>query len=162
MAAVTMLYLEPVGNAASHQGWQRCPLFNPLTTAGKGSDMHGVTGIGGIIIKSKDAAGLQQWYATQLGIEVQTWGGTVFDSSPGVEGAENALVWAVHDDTSAQFENTTAPFIVNYRVHDLESLIAKLKAAGCRVSENVVRSEFGLFAWVIDPDGNKAELWQAL
>nr|MDM4802526.1 glyoxalase [Xanthomonas phaseoli pv. phaseoli] len=82
--------------------------------------------------------------------------------SPGVEGAENALVWAVHDDTSAQFENTTAPFIVNYRVHDLESLIAKLKAAGCRVSENVVRSEFGLFAWVIDPDGNKAELWQAL
>lgn len=44
--------------------------------------MHGVTGIGGIIIKSKDAAGLQQWYATQLGIEVQTWGGTVFDSSP--------------------------------------------------------------------------------
>lgn len=124
--------------------------------------MHGVTGIGGIIIKSKDAPGLQRWYAAQLGIEVQTWGGTVFDTSAGVEGAENALAWAVQDETSAQFENTTAPFIVNYRVDDLESLIAKLKAAGCRVSEKIVKSEFGLFARVIDPDGNKAELWQAI
>ncbi|KLD72432.1 glyoxalase [Xanthomonas pisi DSM 18956] len=124
--------------------------------------MHAVTGIGGIIIKSKDAPALRQWYATQLGIEVQTWGGAVFDTGASAEGAENPLVWAVHDEASAQFENTTAPFIVNYRVDDLESLIAKLKAAGCQVSDTVVKSEFGLFAWVIDPDGNKAELWQAL
>ncbi|MCS3748667.1 putative enzyme related to lactoylglutathione lyase [Xanthomonas arboricola] len=122
--------------------------------------MHAVNGIGGIIIKSKDATALRTWYATQLGIDVQAWGGTVFDAGSREGGPENPLAWAIHEQASNQFENTAAPFIVNYRVDDVESLVERLRAAGCQVSETVTTSEFGLFAWVIDPDGNKAELWQ--
>ncbi|MCC4588843.1 VOC family protein [Xanthomonas sp. NCPPB 1067] len=122
--------------------------------------MHAVNGIGGIIIKSNDAAALRTWYATQLGIDVQAWGRTVFDTGSREGSLENPLAWAIHDQASSQFENTAAPFIVNYRVDDVESLVERLRAAGCQVSETVTTSEFGLFAWVIDPDGNKAELWQ--
>jgi predicted enzyme related to lactoylglutathione lyase len=123
--------------------------------------MKRVTGIGGIMFKAKDAPALQAWYKRHLGIDVQVWGGTAFswadaDGKP----TGGTTVWSIHSDTSDQFAPSKAAFMVNYRVDDLQALVAALKLEGCNVLEKIDDSEYGKFAWVIDPEGNKVELWE--
>jgi predicted enzyme related to lactoylglutathione lyase len=123
--------------------------------------MKRVTGIGGIFFKAKDAPALQAWYKRHLGIDVQPWGGTAFqwtddDGKP----APGMTVWSIATEQSNQFAPSTAPFMVNYRVDDLGALIDALREEGCNVLEKVDDSEYGKFGWVIDPEGNKVELWQ--
>ena len=118
-----------------------------------------VTGIGGIFLKAKDPAMLRTWYKTHLGIDVQAWGGTAFrwaDSSGRAIAGKTA--WFVGDGKN--FAPSTASFMVNYRVSDLHGLLATLRAEGCNVLEKSEESEFGKFGWVMDPEGNKVELWQ--
>jgi predicted enzyme related to lactoylglutathione lyase len=123
--------------------------------------MKRVTGIGGIFFKAKDAPALQAWYRRHLGIDVQPWGGTAFswtdDSGKPVGGM---TVWSIGALDSDPFAPGSASFMVNYRVEDLHALVKVLREEGCHVLEKVEESEFGKFAWVIDPDGNKVELWQ--
>ena len=69
-------------------------------------------------------------------------------------------IWTISDASSNAFAPSTAPFMVNYRVADLHALVAALRAEGCNVLEKVDESEYGKFAWVIDPEGNKVELWE--
>ena len=123
--------------------------------------MKRVTGIGGIFFKAKDAPALRAWYQQHLGIDVQDWGGAAFtwadaDGNP----TGGMTVWSVSPQESKQFAPSTASFMVNYRVEDVHALIAALKAEGCNVLEKVEDSEYGKFGWVIDPEGNKIELWQ--
>lgn len=123
--------------------------------------MKRVTGIGGIFFKAKDAPALQAWYKRHLGIDVQSWGGTAFtwtdsDGKP----AGGMTIWSVAAESSKQFDPSTAPFMINYRVDDLHALVAALKEEGCNVLPKIDDSEYGKFAWVIDPEGNKVELWQ--
>ena len=123
--------------------------------------MKRVIGIGGIFFKAKDAPALQQWYKRYLGIDVQEWGGAAFswaDSEGQPTGG--TTIWSINPEESDQFAPGTAPFMINYRVEDLFALIAELKAEGCNVLDETSDSEFGKFAWVIDPEGNKVELWQ--
>ena len=123
--------------------------------------MKRVTGIGGIFFKAKDASALQAWYKRHLGIDVQQWGGTVFnwvDSDGNPTGG--STVWSIGPNEGDQFAPSKAPFMVNYRVEDLYALVAALKQEGCNVLEKIDDSEYGKFAWVIDPEGNKVELWQ--
>ena len=123
--------------------------------------MKRVTGIGGIFLKAKDAPALRAWYQRHLGIDVQAWGGTAFswaDSDGKPTGG--TTVWSVAPYESDQFAPGNASFMVNYRVEDLLSLVAALKAEGCNVLDKIDDSEYGKFAWVIDPEGNKVELWQ--
>jgi predicted enzyme related to lactoylglutathione lyase len=121
--------------------------------------MSRVTGIGGIFLKAKDPAMLRAWYKTHLGIDVQAWGGTAFrwvdDSGHPIAGK---TAWSVGD--GKYFAPSTASFMVNYRVSDLHGLLAALRAEGCNVLEKTEESEFGKFGWVMDPEGNKVELWQ--
>ena len=119
--------------------------------------MKRVTGIGGIFFKAKDAPALRAWYKRHLGIDVQDWGGTAFTWSDADGGM---TVWSVAPETSNQFAPSNATFMVNYRVDDLQGLIAALKAEGCNVLDKINDSEYGKFGWVIDPEGNKVELWQ--
>ena len=124
--------------------------------------MKRVTGIGGVFFKAKDAPALQAWYKTHLGIDVQAWGGTAFPWTD-AEGQPTggSTVWSVAAQDSDQFAPSQAAFMVNYRVADLLALVAALKAEGCHVLDEVNDSEeYGKFAWVIDPEGNKVELWQ--
>lgn len=123
--------------------------------------MKRVTGIGGIFFKAKDAPALREWYQRHLGVDVQPWGGAAFSwaDSNGTPTA-GTTIWSVAPDTSNQFAPGTATFMVNYRVDDVHALVAALKAEGCNVLDKVDESEFGKFAWVIDPEGNKVELWQ--
>ena len=121
--------------------------------------MSRVTGIGGIFLKAKDPAMLRAWYKKHLGIDVQAWGGTAFrwvDSSGHAIAGKTA--WAVGDGKN--FAPSTASFMVNYRVSDLHGLLATLRAEGCDVLEKTEESQFGKFGWVMDPEGNKVELWQ--
>jgi predicted enzyme related to lactoylglutathione lyase len=121
--------------------------------------MSRVTGIGGIFIKAKDPAMLRAWYKKHLGIDVQAWGGAKFrwvDSSGQPFAGKTA--WSVGDGKN--FAPSTSSFMVNYRVADLHGLLAALRAEGCDVLEKTEESEFGKFGWVMDPEGNKVELWQ--
>jgi len=121
--------------------------------------MARVTGIGGIFFKARDAVALRAWYREHLGIDVQEWGGTTFrwNDPPAPEGA---TVWSVFPATSKYFDPSPAPFMVNYRVADLAAMLADLRAAGCNVDDKVEESEYGKFGWVMDPEGNRIELWQ--
>jgi predicted enzyme related to lactoylglutathione lyase len=121
--------------------------------------MKRVTGIGGVFLRAKDPAALRAWYRTHLGMDVQDWGGVSFrwaDDQGNPTGG--TTVWSVGDGT--YFAPSTAPFMVNYRVDDLHALLSKLREEGCQVLDRVDDSEFGKFGWVMDPEGNKVELWQ--
>jgi predicted enzyme related to lactoylglutathione lyase len=118
-----------------------------------------VTGVGGIFLRAKDPKMLRAWYKQHLGIDVQEWGGTSFrwtDNSGWPIAGKTA--WFVGDGKN--FAPSTSSFMVNYRVSDLDGLLAALRAEGCEVLEKTEQSEYGKFGWVMDPEGNKVELWQ--
>jgi predicted enzyme related to lactoylglutathione lyase len=123
--------------------------------------MKRVTGIGGIFFCAKDPAALRTWYKTHLGIDVTPWGGAVFNWADSVpDPAKGSTIWSVGSADSGQFAPGTASFMINYRVDDLAALLAALRAEGCNVLDQTDDSEYGKFGWVIDPEGNKVELWQ--
>ncbi|HEY4187914.1 MAG TPA: VOC family protein [Polyangia bacterium] len=123
--------------------------------------MKRVTGIGGIFFKAKDSAALRAWYQRHLGIDVQAWGGTAFSwADANGKPPAGTTVWSIGAQDSDQFAPSTASFMINYRVEDLLVLVAALRAEGCNVLDKIDDSEYGKFAWVIDPEGNKVELWQ--
>ena len=115
--------------------------------------MKRVTGIGGVFFKSADPKRLSEWYQRHLGIPVQPWGGAAFDG-PGT------TAWNIFESGSNYFDPGKAQFMVNYRVDKLQPLLEALRAEGCQVDDKVDESEFGKFGWVVDPDGNKIELWE--
>jgi catechol 2,3-dioxygenase-like lactoylglutathione lyase family enzyme len=123
--------------------------------------MKRVTGIGGVFFKSPDPKRLVEWYRVHLGFDVEEWGGVVFQwSGPDNPTGTGTTVWSPFKEDSEHFAPSRAPFMFNYRVDDLHALIAALRAEGCQVDGEVQESEYGKFGWVIDPDGNKVELWQ--
>ncbi len=123
--------------------------------------MKRVTGIGGIFFKSKDPKALGAWYKKHLGIPVQTWGGAAFrwDGPDNPQGT-GTTAWSLFPADTNHFAPSAASFMVNYRVEDLTALLSTLRAEGVQVEDKVDESEYGKFGWVIDPEGNKIELWQ--
>jgi len=123
--------------------------------------MKRVTGIGGIFFHAKDPATLRAWYKKHLGIDVQSWGGAAFtwadDAGNPVKGT---TAWSIGAADNNHFAPSKATFMVNYRVDDLAALLEALRAEGCNVLDKMDDSEYGKFGWVIDPEGNKVELWQ--
>jgi predicted enzyme related to lactoylglutathione lyase len=122
--------------------------------------MEKVTGIGGIFFKSKDPKALGEWYARNLGLDVQPWGGAMFSWGAGSDDASGSTLWSPFPADTKHFEPSSAPFMLNYRVRDLDAMLAQLRAAGARVDEKTDDSEYGRFGWAMDPEGNRFELWQ--
>jgi predicted enzyme related to lactoylglutathione lyase len=121
--------------------------------------MKRVTGIGGVFIKAKDPKKLRAWYKVHLGIDVQTWGGASFRCVDAAGAPVNGkTAWYVGDGST--FAPSEAPFMVNYRVADLHGLLKALREEGCQVLDKTEQSDFGIFGWAMDPEGNKVELWQ--
>jgi predicted enzyme related to lactoylglutathione lyase len=123
--------------------------------------MKRVTGIGGIFFKARDPVALREWYRRHLGVDVQEWGGAAFrwigdDGAP----AGGTTIWSIGEATGDAFAPSASSFMINYRVADVRALVDALRAEGCHVMDKVDDSEYGVFAWVIDPEGNKVELWQ--
>ncbi len=123
--------------------------------------MKRVTGIGGIFFKSKDPKALGAWYKAHLGIDVGDWGGFAFQwKGPDNPDGVGSTIWSPFKAETQYFAPSTASFMINYRVDDLHALLAVLREEGVKVEEKVEESDYGKFGWVIDPDGNKLELWQ--
>lgn len=123
--------------------------------------MTRVTGIGGIFFNAKDPATLRAWYKTHLGIDVQPWGGAAFAWADAAGNPmKGTTIWSINSGGSDQFAPGKASFMINYRVDDLAALLTALRADGCNVLDKTEDSEYGKFGWVLDPEGNKVELWQ--
>ena len=132
-------------------------------TAWKGKQliMKRVTGIGGIFFSAKDPKALCAWYKTHLGIDVQDWGGAAFDwTDADGNPTKGTTAWLIDAAGGNHFAPSKATFMVNYRVADLAALLQALRDEGCDVLEKTDDSEYGKFGWVMDPEGNKVELWQ--
>lgn len=123
--------------------------------------MKRVTGVGGIFFKAKDPKALAAWYKTHLGVDVQDWGGAQFpwtdDAGKPIAGT---TAWMISPESSKKYLPGTASFMVNYRVADLNALMDALRAEGCNVLEQSDDPDYGKFGWVVDPEGNKVELWE--
>ncbi len=121
--------------------------------------MAQVKGIGGIFFKAKDPAKLQAWYQEHLGLPNSESGVTFeWDKIDGIEG--KMTIWSPFPQDTTYFEPTTAPFMINYIVDDLDGLLAQLRAKGVQVDEKVEDYDYGRFGWAVDPEGNRFELWQ--
>ena len=116
-----------------------------------------VLGIGGVFFKSPDQDQLRAWYMQNLGIQ----NGAAFQWRPHDQPAtERLTVWSIFPDASPYFDPSQARFMINYIVDDLDAILAKLENGGVRVDPKRENHEYGRFAWIYDPDGNKIELWE--
>ena len=120
--------------------------------------MTHVTGIGGIFFKAEDPKSLKEWYREHLGIDAGDYGATFNwrdDNDPTKQGQ---TLWTPFPKDTKYFDPGTAPFMINYRVADLDGLVKALREEGVEVKSE--SSEYGNFAWISDPEGNRIELWE--
>ena len=122
--------------------------------------MKRVTGIGGIFFQARDPVSLRAWYKQHLGIDAQEWGAAFPWTDEAGKPVNGTTAWSIGAAGGDQFAPSTSSFMVNYRVHDLVALLKALRAEGCQVLDKMDDSEYGKFGWVMDPEGNKVELWQ--
>ncbi len=122
--------------------------------------MERVRGIGGVFFKAKDPAKVRAFYRDLLGVPIEDWGGARFGWREHDPRGDAATVWSPFSADTTYFKPSEAPFMVNFRVDDLDAMLAQLRAAGAPVDERIDESEFGRFGWVMDPEGNRVELWQ--
>ena len=116
--------------------------------------MGKVTGIGGVFFKAEDPAKLYAWYEKHLGIARKD-GYVAFPDQP-----EGLTTWSIFKKQSDYFAPSVSPMMINYRVEDLDGLLEALRAEGVEIDPNRQDYEFGRFAWIMDPEGNKIELWE--
>jgi predicted enzyme related to lactoylglutathione lyase len=125
--------------------------------------MKYVTGIGGIFFKANDPKKLAEWYREHLGLEVEEWGGLSFrENDPANQNPRRqaATVWSPFAPDTDYFAPSEKPFMINFRVTNLDALLTKLRSEGVTVDEKTDKSDFGYFGWAMDPEGNRIELWE--
>lgn len=123
--------------------------------------MARVTGIGGVFFKSRgDHTALAAWYAKHLGITLEPWGGAILRWPDDHATDKGLTVWSVAEHASDWFSPSTASFMINYRVDDMAGLLAQLRTHSVAIVKGPDSAENGVFAWIMDPDGNKIELWE--
>ncbi|MCC6988918.1 MAG: VOC family protein [Acidobacteria bacterium] len=122
--------------------------------------MKRVTGIGGVFFKAKDPKALGAWYRKHLGLNVEDWGGVTFRWADDNPSGAGTTIWNPFKEDTSYVGPSTSSFMINFRVADLQGLLAALRAEGCDVQDKVDESDFGKFGWVLDPEGNKLELWE--
>jgi catechol 2,3-dioxygenase-like lactoylglutathione lyase family enzyme len=117
-----------------------------------------ITGVGGIFFKSKDPKALAAWYRDVLGLPVEDWGGAVLKTD--APGHPAVVVWNAFPDKTDYMAPSARDFMVNFAVDDLDALLVKLAAKGVTILKRDDTDSNGKFAWILDPDGTKIELWQ--
>jgi predicted enzyme related to lactoylglutathione lyase len=123
--------------------------------------MAKVTGIGGVFFKSTgDSAALAAWYQKHLGLKLEDWGGAILRWPDDKAEDEGLTVWSVAKKDTKWFSPSNAAFMINYRVDNLAELLEQLRAGGVEIVQGPDSAENGKFAWIMDPDGNKVELWE--
>jgi len=125
--------------------------------------MARVTGIGGVFFKSRsDHTQLAAWYARHLGLQLEEWGGAILKWPEDKAEDRGLTVWTVAEKNSQWFSPSESSFMINYRVDDLDALLTQLRGDGVSIVKGPESHENGRFAWILDPDGNKIELWQPM
>ena len=123
--------------------------------------MAKVTGIGGVFFKStNDGKALAAWYQKHLGMALEDFGAAILRWPEDKAEDKGVTVWMVAGKDSKWFSPSNSSFMINYRVDDLDALLAQLRAEGVQVVQGPDSAENGKFAWIMDPDGNKVELWE--
>jgi predicted enzyme related to lactoylglutathione lyase len=122
--------------------------------------MKKVTGIGGIFFKCKDSKKMSAWYKTHLGLDTNDYGATFRWREEEDLSKEGATQWSPFAETTKYFEPSTKEFMINYRVADLESLVAQLKKEGVTIVDNIETYDYGKFVHIMDMEGNKVQLWE--
>ena len=117
-----------------------------------------VTGIGGVFIKARDPKALAAWYRDVLGMPVQPWGGAALRND--APGHPPKTAWSVFDASSDHFAPSNSAFMINYAVDDMDAMVKRLEDKGVTVLKRTDDDAFGRFAWIVDPEGNKVELWE--
>jgi predicted enzyme related to lactoylglutathione lyase len=118
--------------------------------------MERVLGVGGVFFKARNPQKLAEWYATHLGVPFdagQTYG--TFTAAAG-----DQTVWSIFPADTTYFAPSTAPFMINFRVRNVKAMLAQLRAGGVHVEDRVEEYDYGSFGWVMDPEGNRIELWE--
>lgn len=120
-----------------------------------------VTGIGGIFFFSDNIEEIKDWYAKNLGLEINAWGSSSFESR-NIDRPEeiNSLQWTPFKKDSDYFAPSKKEFMINYRVQNIELLLQKLKDNGVTILDEIASYDFGKFVHIMDAEGNKIELWE--
>ncbi len=125
--------------------------------------MAKVTGIGGVFFKSANKGGeLAKWYQKNLGLDLESWGGAILRWPDDKAGDGGLTVWSTADADTKWFSPSESSFMINYRVDNLDELLDQLKQNGVEIVGGPDSAENGKFAWIMDPDKNKVELWEPM
>jgi len=121
--------------------------------------MKRVTGIGGIFFKSEDPKKLYDWYERHLGIKHQPDSGAMFQWRDAEDSTKKGMtIWSIFPASTKYFNPSHSSFMLNYRVENLDELLKLLREEG--IDSKREDSDYGKFAWIMDPDGNRIELWE--
>jgi predicted enzyme related to lactoylglutathione lyase len=124
--------------------------------------MKKVTGIGGILFKSKDPNAMNEWYKTHLGLETSPYG-TSFEWRESEDTTKKGLTqWAPFAETTKYFEPSAKDFMINYRVDNLEALVEELKKENVTILDAIETYDYGKFIHILDLEGNKIQLWEPI
>lgn len=129
-----------------------------LSTAAQAEPAGRITGIGGVFLKSKDPKALARWYRDVLGLPIEPWGGAMLRYD--APGHPPVVVWNAFPDSSDYMAPSTREFMINFAVDDLDAYLVRLKAKGVTILKRDDTDPSGKFAWILDPDGVKIELWE--
>nr|WP_233175388.1 VOC family protein [Dyella sp. ASV24] len=129
-----------------------------LATAASAPPAGHITGVGGVFFKAKDPKALAAWYRDVLGMPVEAWGGAAlrYDAPK----HPPALAWNAFPATTKYFAPSTSGLMINYAVDDMDALLARLKSKDVTIIKRDDNDPNGRFTWILDPEGNKVELWE--
>ena len=117
-----------------------------------------ITGVGGVFFKAKDPKALASWYRDVLGLPLESWGGASlrYDAPKHPQ----ALIWSAFPASTKYFAPSSSEFMINYAVDDMDAFVTRLRAKGVTILKRTDDDPNGRFAWILDPEGNKIELWE--
>lgn len=122
--------------------------------------MQKITGIGGVFFKARDPKALMEWYDKHLGLKFQ-YGFTKFRwADEQASKAPGSTILSIFKEDSPHFQPSEKPWMINFRVSDLRALLAELRENGVTIAGDIQEDDFGKFGWILDPEGNKIELWE--
>ena len=129
-----------------------------VATAASAPPAGHITGVGGVFFKAKDPKALAAWYRDVLGMPVEAWGGAALHYDAPKH--PPVLAWNAFPTTTNYFAPSTSGLMINYAVDDMDALLARLRSKGVTVLKRDDNDPNGRFAWILDPEGNKVELWE--
>jgi len=122
--------------------------------------MAKVTGIGGVFFKAHNHKELAEWYKKHLGLNLEPWGGAILKWPEDTANDKGLTVWHTASEDTQWFSPSQSSFMINYRIDNMDEMLVQLKAGNIEIVKGPEYHENGSFAWIMDPAGNKIELWE--